>query len=113
MEIIKWKEKITSYLGRNGTAKCIGLTFIKYSNVHDSGKVISVSPINSRNGDGRCSIEIPKDHVIETALLLAKTAGLDLLELISDEQLPTLMGINDELDKIIADKLKEDIDESI
>jgi hypothetical protein len=113
MEIIKWKDKITSYLGRNGTAKCIGLSLIEYDNVHDSGKVINITPINSRNDNGRCNIDIPKDHVIETALLLIKTAGLDLLELISDEQLPTLMGINDELDKIIADKLKEDIDESI
>jgi hypothetical protein len=61
---IYFKNKVvTRSLGRNGLMKTIGVSTIKTDD-----DTISISPINSKDLAGRCSIELP----VETLLRLAK-----------------------------------------
>lgn len=50
----------TFFTGRNGTFKAIGLKIWYEENVD----VFTISPITSKGKIGRCSIDIPKDDVI-------------------------------------------------
>ena len=43
------------FVGRNGCFKAIGLEL----NIHPHSKVVSISPITSKNDIGNCIIEIP------------------------------------------------------
>lgn len=65
-------ETITTYLGRNGTGKCIGVNI--FSSV--SEKEFWITPINSKDNLARCDILIPHDsipHIIEKLNSMYKT----------------------------------------
>lgn len=57
METIKWKNKPTYFVGRNGHFKCIGLII---ANVYDK---IVLLPITSKGKEGRAMLVIPKEEI--------------------------------------------------
>lgn len=61
----------TGSFGRNGWMKTVGLE------VSTLGQVISVSPVNSKDRVGRCSIQIPNDRQHVEALIEVLRASLD------------------------------------
>lgn len=69
MSQIKFKNKVTNSLGRNGWMNTIGLDIIHSYNRLDENnntyKVFSINPINSKNNVGRCEIEIPFENIDE------------------------------------------------
>jgi hypothetical protein len=56
---VNFKERRTSYLGRNGPGHCIGLDlyFLTYDDK------LLITPINSKNKQARCDISIPGDDL--------------------------------------------------
>lgn len=57
---IKWREKETLALGRNGYMRCLGVEIYEHSS---SGNCLEISPINSKDNVGRCHIGIPLEDV--------------------------------------------------
>ncbi len=56
---IYWRDNETEALGRNGRMRCIGINIFSDKSV---GKV-ELTPINSKEGDGRSHIQIPKAFI--------------------------------------------------
>ena len=55
---IHWKDhQVTTYTGRNGTFKCIGLHIL------NGGSYIVLAPINSKDTAGHCFIDIPVEDL--------------------------------------------------
>ena len=67
-KIVLWKLNATSFLGRNGTGKCIGVHVMKFE--HLPNKDIALYPITSKGEDGRCMIQIPDNLRKEVALAI-------------------------------------------
>jgi len=60
-EQIDWKEKTTSFTGRNGTFKCTGIDLVEF----DDNKKLIIHPITSKNAIGNCNIIIPTEKIPE------------------------------------------------
>jgi len=76
----------TTFLGRNGTFKCMGFTFdniweISQQNNWVAGSYVGIQPITTKGVTGRCRIEIPKEDVGKFCAHLQ----LDLVSLIAKE----------------------------
>lgn len=69
MSQIKFKNKITMSLGRNGLLNTIGVNIsLDYNRLDENNnvyKVMSIQPITSKNEIGRCEIEIPVENIDE------------------------------------------------
>ena len=100
-EDIKFDPTVT-YLGRNGMGKCIGISVDKHTAPFP---YYTLYPINSKESIARCYIEIPAAQAGQVAAAM----NADLLGLVLDQipdRLPCLLGLNPELDKMIAQRLK-------
>ena len=53
----------TTFVGRNGTGKCIGLHVANRLNVRGDVSAVTISPINSKGLVANCSIDIPFDDI--------------------------------------------------
>lgn len=102
---IKFKREGLLFLGRNGSGECTGLDIAsRYYNTFPNNLI--VAPITSKGVVAKCYIEIPEEQAGEVAAALQE----DLLSLVLDhipDQLPTLLGLNPELDRIISEKLQK------
>ena len=81
-ENLKFSETPTCFLGRNGVFTCTGFTFYIYGkDCHGDPKQHSVwvSPITSKDEEGRCRIEIPMSQLDEFICRL-KQAQFDYLK---------------------------------
>ena len=100
---IHWDEKDragASYIGRNGVGKCLGLEFMP-----SVGHFVNLQPINSKGTIANCLIQIPTSQVGKVCLAMQADI-LDLVLTQLKDQLPRLMGLDPELDKLVSDKLK-------
>lgn len=62
----------TSFLGRNGMAKCGGVDLLETMD----GEEFILSALTSKGAIGRCEIWIPREHLAEVAeMLLANAKG--------------------------------------
>ena len=96
-------KRLTTFLGRNGTAKCSGVQ------VTPLLKDVILTPITSKDLAGRCEIVIPTESIQEVCTELL-SGGRDLFSLVLDNlpqtDLPLLLGLDKNLDQLIAKKLK-------
>jgi hypothetical protein len=67
LQKISFPDKQTSFLGRNGTGKCIGVELFRAS---PESQTISIMPVTSKNETGRCKIIIPVAAVPEIIVAL-------------------------------------------
>jgi hypothetical protein len=101
---ITWTEKErknSSYLGRSGSGKCMGVEVF-----HTPGQFITIQPINSKDCLAVCVIQIPYSHVNEVCSKMQN----DLLDMVLTnlkDQLPRLLGLDPALDALVVKKLKE------
>jgi len=58
---IEWEDVITSFTGRNGNFKCIGIDLVAY----DGNKRTVIHPITSKHQIGNCNITIPTENIPE------------------------------------------------
>lgn len=69
MSQIKFKNKVTLSLGRNGWLNTKGVdlsySYDRLDTQNKNYKVIRIQPITSRNETGRCEIEIPLENIDE------------------------------------------------
>lgn len=91
--------KETSFLGRNGAYKCKGFYF------HNTSSSTDIQPITSKNSLGRCRIEIPNEDLGEFCGHLQQDLVSLVLQNIPPDSLPVLLGLNDQLDALIAKEL--------
>ena len=74
---IRWPEyndEPFTYLGRNGYGKMVGIYMFTL------GVAISIYPINSKQNEARCNMQIPKDKIPEVIKALQDLMG----EVVSD-----------------------------
>ena len=64
----------TTYVGRNGTGKCIGIEIFDLSDNKCSR--VMVAPINSQKKVANCNFEIPIEDIEAFANELLKIAGV-------------------------------------
>ena len=89
----------TGFLGRNGNFTCSGFVF-----THIQTEVW-INPITSKGYTGRCRIEIPKEDITEFCRHLQQDLVSLVLQNIPPDCLPVLLGLNDQLDALIAKEL--------
>lgn len=89
----------TEFLGRNGTYNCTGFSFTEITDA------VWVSPITSKDLIGRCRIEIPKEDLGKFCSHLQHDLVSLVLQNIPPDSLPSLLGLNDQLDALIAKEL--------
>lgn len=58
----------TTFLGRNGTFKCTGFTFIK----QNYNKIVNIYPITSKGEMARCRISMPQEDLLKFCKELTK-----------------------------------------
>lgn len=90
-----------SYIGRNGSGKCRGLSINQYSDF------VTMSPLNSKGNVGNCLIDIPTEAIPE---LVQRLIPLDKILEAARDRLPTLLGLDPVLDKIVETGLKSGSD---
>ena len=73
---INWGDKKMSYLGRNGSGKCEGISIFATS-IFSFPSVI-LEPINSKGQIARAAIEIPKENIGEVINALSQCANMKL-----------------------------------
>ena len=64
----------TTYVGRNGTGKCIGIEIIDLSD--KKCPRVTIAPINSQKKVANCNIDIPIEDIEAFAAELLKIAGI-------------------------------------
>jgi hypothetical protein len=103
--VTTWTEKErknASYIGRNGAGKCMGVEVF-----HTTRHFISIQPINSKNCiASSCLIQIPLSHVNKICDMMQGNL-LDTVLTNLKDQLPRLLGLDPDLDVLVANKLKE------
>ena len=103
-EITTWNEKErknSSYMGRNGSGKCMGVEI-----AHTPRHYITIQPINSKDRIASCCIQIPLTRVNKVCNMMQGNL-LDLVLINLKDQLPRLLGLDPALDALVAEKLKE------
>lgn len=98
MQTVKFKTE-TSAMGRNGSLRCTGVHVTPYTSF------LSLRPITSKDTLGNCYIEIPNEAVQDVCDALGGLAITKILDRLDKATLPTLMGINKEVDKLIEERL--------
>lgn len=93
--------KDTTFLGWNGNFKCTGFNF------HNTGSTTDIYPITSKDSVGRCRIEIPNGDLGEFCSHLQADMLSLVLQNIPPDSLPALLGLNDQLDALIAKELSK------
>jgi hypothetical protein len=91
--------QLTSFLGRNGDAICSGFAFAKEKGI------VEIAPLTSKNALGQCRIEIPDEDLGKFCRLLQRDLVSLVLQNIPPDYLPALLGLDDQLDALIAKEL--------
>lgn len=66
----------TTYVGRNGTGKCIGIDITNRIKAKGDLVGVTISPINSKGNVANCNIDIPFEDIEAFAAALLKIAGV-------------------------------------
>lgn len=66
----------TTYIGRNGTGKCIGLDITERIKAKGDGVGVTIAPINSKGKVANCNIDIPIQDIEAFVAELIKIAGI-------------------------------------
>lgn len=94
------KRANSSYVGRNGLGQAHGLEVAKNHNY------VTIQPINSKGNLATCLIQFPTEFTGHVCAMLQVDLLNTVLTALKD-QLPRLIGLDPELDKLVQNKLKE------
>ncbi len=94
--------KETTFMGRNGRGRCKGIQ------IWDSNNTISLLPITSKGVAANCDINIPAEDIHEFCSHLQADLVSLVLQNIPPDYLPALLGLNDQLDALVAKELGND-----